>query len=891
MSRARLFVLIDAFENDMRSVVQKYVLDHLTEPDALGNDYEPAALLRANDAGDEVVPIVHYLHLRQCYDVLNRHREALPGTLAEQVRSNTRNLNELVPIRNRIMHGRPLRSDDPENTISALTNFSGRHWNQTAETLSRLAADPAWEPAFETLEHPNEKVLHNLPPADYDETGLIGRSKDVQRLVEMLKRRREPMVTLTGEGGIGKTALALDVAYQIVDDDESPFECVLWVSLKREVLTAYGVRQITTALRNITDAAESLGRVLDRSFSGSVRELSDILSEITTLVVLDNLESAQGDEVIRLYDALPANVSYLFTSRIGIGEIERRYPLTPLLPADAVKLFRKFADRRHQTQLARLKEDPAHEIVVKHLRSSPLAIRWYVLSVEAGREPRSTLMDQTELLNFCVRNVYEGLSNEARTVLQILNSIDHSVTFSELTVISDQEIDALRSGIQELSRGSLVVHGADPSGGFSSRISISSTARMFLPPEIDDAHSATEIMRREQEYLRDGERRRIEESDRSLNPNVVRVRGAEDEPSAHLLRMALSHSRKGDLVKAHALVERARSVNPDFWECDRVDAFLYSTQKQREKAATLYRSALSRSESHEARGVVCHFFAGHLARNMQDLELALPFAQQAHELLPNAETAMAFGNLLVWNGKFAEGQELLEVAADDSVGRTQLIAITGVVESWRRWSDALSHDRRSLDALEKAFAGFNVGSDAIDKGSYDLRLATATIESATVAVRAASQPGLQTSSSEDKVRRVLQSTAKGVKLYSSCPSWSTFRTALARWCELAKPTAEVTVLTEYLLGENNAAEKRVSAEVRLPSDNDGQLIGEIISWAGRYGFIKHPDHPENVFFHRGSFVDSTAIEGRSMHGSTVHFTLEDGGDKGVAACRVRFVGN
>ncbi len=131
MSRARLYVLIDAFEQDMRELVQRYVLSHMTEEEALGPDYQGASLLRSNETGYDHVSIVHYLHLRQCYDILNRNRADLPSEVAEEMRSNTAQMDNLVPLRNRVMHGRPLRVDDPESAISALQGFRSRHWSET----------------------------------------------------------------------------------------------------------------------------------------------------------------------------------------------------------------------------------------------------------------------------------------------------------------------------------------------------------------------------------------------------------------------------------------------------------------------------------------------------------------------------------------------------------------------------------------------------------------------------------------------------------------------------------------------------------------------------------------------------------------------------------------
>ena len=55
--------------------------------------------------------------------------------------------------------------------------------------------------------------------------------------------------------------------------------------------------------------------------------------------MVDNLETLGGGEFSELYDALPDTVTYLVTSRIGVGEFERRYPLEPLSDRDAVQMF------------------------------------------------------------------------------------------------------------------------------------------------------------------------------------------------------------------------------------------------------------------------------------------------------------------------------------------------------------------------------------------------------------------------------------------------------------------------------------------------------------------------------------------------------------------------
>jgi len=87
--------------------------------------------------------------------------------------------------------------------------------------FAHLNDDPSWEPIV-ALRESDALTLNNLPLPEYDETGLVGRSKEVADVFQLIKRGRESVITITGEGGIGKTALALEVAYNLVMIRRSP---------------------------------------------------------------------------------------------------------------------------------------------------------------------------------------------------------------------------------------------------------------------------------------------------------------------------------------------------------------------------------------------------------------------------------------------------------------------------------------------------------------------------------------------------------------------------------------------------------------------------------------------------------------------------------------------
>lgn len=891
-SKARAFVAIDSLEQDLRQCIRQYLLDHLDPEQVFSTEINELKARRDADADAESGTLTDYLYLRQAYDTLLRHRQLLPRDLGDLLSLNVGSMDGFVGVRNRVMHGRPLRIDDLETAYAFVSRFRSRYFPATDSVLAMLDTDPTWQPASVMKTSTTDSVLHNLPEADFDETGLVGRTDEVRQVVDLLVRGRDRMITLTGEGGIGKTALALDACYSLVDAQDPPFEAILWVSLKNERLTADGVRTISNAVRDVSGATEELGRSLDSSFGGSVDELADYLSGLRALVVIDNLESAQGHEVVALYDALPESVTFLFTSRVGIGQIERRIPIGGLSDRDAVLLLRKFASRRGQSGLASLRQEVASN-VVSRLRHSPLAIRWYVLSVEAGKTPTDALRNQAELLRFCVDNVYEALTADAKLMLAILRTLDRPISFDELAVVAALDVDTLRRSSQTLAQGSLVVRTPAVELGSPDLLELSATARAYLPRVDVESAVMASVLNREAAFVRDREEARLAAAQRVLDPNVVMARSLEDEPTAHLLRLALRLERNGDGEGAEAQIARARMLNPGYYEIDRVDAFLASTRGNVPVATARYKDAISQCVSEQERARVSSFLAGHLARGGHDLEGALPLAEFAHRVLENADTAQALGNFYVWDKQYEAGQELLEQALDltQSHKMTRIIT-TAIVESWRRWAEDELANKMPESAFDKGLSGVHTGKGLLVAGAHDYRLVEAVARALLISVRALRGLNVPTDEQLHRVRAEVNFVAADGR----------FR-QVDTWERLARAVEQLP--TEYLIhvlgGPRSQAEHTTSntespIKANDPDEvlSDGaqadlvRLQGVIVNFRESYAFIGHPQFPANVFFHFGALV-TAADKARIRTGVSVEFSHSRDADGRDRAERVTLI--
>ncbi|HEX6130079.1 MAG TPA: BTAD domain-containing putative transcriptional regulator [Candidatus Limnocylindria bacterium] len=164
-----------------------------------------------------------------------------------------------------------------------------------------------------------QEERHNLPALL---TSFIGRGDEIAEAGRILDAAR--LLTLTGVGGVGKTRLAIEIAWKLIPE----FAGGAWfVDLAPATAGALIDRQIATAMGMPEQGGAALAD-----------QLASRLREADTLLILDNCEhlrEATAQRAAQLLAAVPG-LRILATSReaLGIpGEVD--YPLQPLgLPAD-----------------------------------------------------------------------------------------------------------------------------------------------------------------------------------------------------------------------------------------------------------------------------------------------------------------------------------------------------------------------------------------------------------------------------------------------------------------------------------------------------------------------------------------------------------------------------
>ncbi|MFD1734282.1 ATP-binding protein [Deinococcus malanensis] len=196
---------------------------------------------------------------------------------------------------------------------------------------------------------------------------LVGREPLLLTASRLLRDRRVRLLTLRGPGGIGKTRLALEIAYRLSPEFERG---AVWVNLAE--------------LRDPSEVAPAVAQALGVPSEDS----TDLLTRLgpgSLLLVLDNFEhlAPAASDVAALTAGAP-NLRVLVTSRTAlhvrgeqefpVGPLPLPAPNEPLLASPAVQLFVTCAQTVDPHFCLTAANEPAVTRICRLLDGIPLAL-------------------------------------------------------------------------------------------------------------------------------------------------------------------------------------------------------------------------------------------------------------------------------------------------------------------------------------------------------------------------------------------------------------------------------------------------------------------------------------------------------------------------------------
>src|SRR6185437_3279372 len=763
--RNTCFALLSAIECDLRQLVVDSHVSSQGQLTMMPDDVRLVATERARRARDlqANVPVqdavaIEFTDFADLAKMLDRTRTTNPLG-AQAATAISQRLIAMVPARNRVCQSRPLEPDDFAELYdfgSILQGYSGRKWDNLAATLQMLEANPAAVlqlkiPSYWAETRP-PRVSHNLPLPDFDETGFLGRSSDRTRLHKLLAGSL-PVITIVGEGGVGKTALALRCLYDIVDSEGgNRFDTIVWSSFKNRALTPAGIQELRqtfdSALGALALAATAHG--LDASHLNGAATIEERLIEYMgrhkAILVIDNLETMDDPTALRpLLEAIPQGTKVLITSRVGLGELELRFALEPLDEAAATDLVRRYARLLNVNLLLNQTEAVLHRFC-RALHFNPLLLKWFIHSVALGALPEDLLSREgssfADAIRFCFENLFTRLGPDEHLIVNILACARKPLTRVELFVVSElRDRDKLDIALNRLYNSSVVrmLPGTGAQNG-STTYALGDLAHDYLTRWLPRDKLFFALIQSRLRELAE----RAEEHDTAKLPipygvSRVEAKNRDQKIAASYLKKAVVEAQHASAVqqedepayaesitRARSLVEEAKMILPTYSEAFRVSAYVETSGQNFQKADGEYRAAIDYDpESGPARYGYAHF----LMYSMKDNEAALDQIEEALKKHPQELSLIDLrATLLIRLRRFEDASLVFEesLANIDTAKRPRkyrIVLFDRAADCFRRMAaqDALlREDARFTAHLDR---GLDIVEEAWRRGDHDSRTA------------------------------------------------------------------------------------------------------------------------------------------------------------------------
>jgi len=416
-TRLTCFALISSIESDSRAAVLELQAIHgVALPEAMITKVEARLAHDRGSSAQSAAALVDFLDFADTQEFLLSHKALLEVALRDSLLAIARLIGPFTRTRNRVAHTRPLEIEDLPSTVDIakqLVRDAPEHWRTTQDMLARIEADLSSVLGLRVSlpADPVNEPFHNLPTPEFDETGFLGRSA-VLRKIKRYVLGSWPAISILGDGGIGKTAIVLKVAYDLLDDPKTDFEAIVWVTAKSQMLTVTEIERISDAIQDslgmFSEAASQLG---GGDAADPTEELFEYMATFKVLLILDNLETVSYGRLREFLREIPNGSKVLMTSRIGVFK-ENDVKLDPLSEEESRSLLMALAHGRNVKLLKELDEEGRRKLVQK-LKGHPLYIKWVVSGIQAGRRPSDMTASSQMLLDFCMANGYEQLGRGA----------------------------------------------------------------------------------------------------------------------------------------------------------------------------------------------------------------------------------------------------------------------------------------------------------------------------------------------------------------------------------------------------------------------------------------------------------------------------------------------
>lgn len=725
-SRIFMYSICASIEYDLKKHILKYCGENID----FTSEMREKAIQRLNsqeERSDE--NLLNMLDLSDYILILSGHPMKYKLNNSNISKIN-RYFSKVIPIRNRVMHIRPLELGDKSTLQEIMENIDKDiifiDWKEVKKNREILINNP--EELLIKFK-PNrfaDHYYHNLPEPEFDDTGYIGRKKEQAEIKDLLLQDKYPVISIIGNGGIGKTAIVVKILYELIDEVSNPYEAIIWISLKTRTLSNGDFIEIKDSIQTTAQLIKKTEKnmIFDEKISAEENVLK-FMENFKTLLVIDNLETINDEEINTFIKKIPKESRVLITSRTGLGELECRYKLEGMNKKDAIQYYRELS-KYYGLKLHEKTDTDINAIVENVLYSNPLSIKWYITGVYNGIREEEIQNNKNELIEFCMSNVYEKLTNESKEILRLFQIEDYEMSYGEIAYYIEADEIAMKKAINELISTNMVTL---KDRCYQINMMAKDYLQMIQTIDVEFINDITSKKRKLNGMLQNIT---VKKQNLKLNPSAILYdfNDKDKKIAAIYLENALEYGKNKDIDNALKFVNKAEEIAPNYFECYKVKAFLNANFNNLLEAIKNYQIAITKCKTNLEFATVYYVYASFYTVVMNDNQKAYELIVLANNYLKDdIEINLQKARILSRLGRFQEAEEiLLKINYKDiETDKIRNIRAKAIGDLYRLWSEIYEprDEIQKLDKLKKGINGLleleTIGK--IDKKTYATLLA------------------------------------------------------------------------------------------------------------------------------------------------------------------------
>lgn len=542
--------------------------------------------------------MLEQLGLGDFVEITNKCKYKLDITQSELEFINQNCSGNIVEIRNRVMHPKPLCFSDYailENLFYKITEYvHSIPWINVKKSQIELKENPEAILKLDLLECKNS-IIDNLPELDCEEIEFVGRRKEIGELKKLLMNDKIRVISIVAAGGYGKTALALKVLNELKDSGKSPYELIVWISFKTRQLDKTSFIDIKDAVVDIASMNNSIQEFVGGTDMDPQQELIELAKQFKTLLVLDNLETINHKDTFPFIEEFFNYGKVLITSRVSLGELEKRYDLLPLNSNDMLEFTNSLLSYYNLDQ--NFTNSQVSDFAERILFSNPLSIKWAIRSMSQGADIETIIKDRENVVDFCMSNVFDKITPLGKNILYLLAFNDASMTLGQIVYYLQKDVDDLvdiHQAIVQLNKACFIDKLKMKQGNYS----LIEQAKIFINSRTDRDGLKQFFTNKKREINTIHQEINILSEQDPFNLYTVNIFENNEDIiiSAYYLFKAVSAINERKNTEALDLINLAENISPDYSECYKFHGLVLSYLDKTE-AEDMYLTAIKKSKN------------------------------------------------------------------------------------------------------------------------------------------------------------------------------------------------------------------------------------------------------------------------------------------------------